>query len=210
MQPPLRELTIYLQTFFSDADPSTKIAALKKACEAHVKLTKECSKGMGHDRHLYALYCLYQRELAKPDSSTTELPAIFTDPGYTTATTTILSTSNCGNPALRLFGFAPVSPFGFGIGYIIRSHSISICASSKHLQTRRWLDTLERYLSDVQRLIVGIHQKANTRAKPWVDHRGVMRDSKTGAPVDGIGAYEQGGAEEGGDDGLGEAPYCNI
>lgn len=31
-----------------------------------------------------------------------------------------ISTSNCGNPSLRLFGFAPVVDDGFGIGYIIK------------------------------------------------------------------------------------------
>ena len=52
------------KTYFSDAPPAEKIAALKKACERHVVLTKECAKGLGQDRHLYALYCLLQREIA--------------------------------------------------------------------------------------------------------------------------------------------------
>lgn len=44
------------------------------------------------------------------------IPAIFTDPGYNLLGTSVLSTSNCGNPALRLFGFGPVTPEGYGIG----------------------------------------------------------------------------------------------
>ncbi|THG92708.1 hypothetical protein EW145_g8616, partial [Phellinidium pouzarii] len=164
--------------FFSDASPAHKIAALKRACERHVTLTRECSKGLGQDRnvanlsfndfdvhlatrrHLYALYCLLQRELAgenlerscgagagvsangagippSPSSAsltqsvcgykpTTTLPAIFTDPGWSLLSTSILSTSNCGNPALRLFGFGPVAADGYGIGYIIKDDGISV------------------------------------------------------------------------------------
>lgn len=140
---------------------------MKKACERHVVLTKECSKGLGQDRHLYALYCLLQREIVgektananslKSNSQTSSssssgdaqsnasspprsplkspnglphhraLPAIFTDPGWSLLSTSILSTSNCGNPALRLFGFGPVAADGYGIGYIIKDDGISMC-----------------------------------------------------------------------------------
>ena len=48
------------------------------------------------------------------------IPSIFTDPGYATLGHSTLSTSNCGNPCLRLFGFGAVVPDGFGIGYIIK------------------------------------------------------------------------------------------
>ena len=44
------------QTFFSDADPTQKIKALKKACERHVTLTKECSKGLGQDRYPFTFF----------------------------------------------------------------------------------------------------------------------------------------------------------
>jgi carnitine O-acetyltransferase len=102
-------------------------------------------------RHLYALYCLLQREFAaaeeaavhpsdESDGSSSEsghstpsalptakqLPSIFADPGWHKLNTSILSTSNCGNPALRLFGFGPVARDGFGIGYIIKDDAISM------------------------------------------------------------------------------------
>lgn len=54
------------------------------------------------------------------------MPAIFTDPGWALLNTSILSTSNCGNPALRLFGFGPVAADGYGIGYIIKDDGISV------------------------------------------------------------------------------------
>ncbi|TBU24489.1 acyltransferase ChoActase/COT/CPT [Dichomitus squalens] len=199
----------FLKTFFSEAaSNSQKVALLRKACEGHVNLTKECSKGLGQDRHLYALYCLLQREReaavasemdedGRPTSPTSvtsstsnsrdkpSLPTIFTDNGWQILNRSILSTSNCGNPALRLFGFGPVAAEGYGIGYIIKDEGISVCASSKHLQTRRFLDTLQGYLLDIQRILVQLHLSANQRPEPFVDHQGVLRDSKTGRPING-------------------------
>ncbi|KIJ28138.1 hypothetical protein M422DRAFT_784649 [Sphaerobolus stellatus SS14] len=98
-----------------------KIAALRTACEGHVKLTRGCGKGLGQ-RQLYAIYCFLQRALKSFDTSTdsdpnsrtypatpTRLRSIFTDPSCVFLSTSILSTSNCGNSALRLFGFGPVA-----------------------------------------------------------------------------------------------------
>ncbi|GLB35672.1 putative carnitine choline acetyltransferase family protein [Lyophyllum shimeji] len=193
----------FTKTFYSDAPAAQKVAALRKACERHVELTKECSKGLGQDRHLYALYCLLQREIAgnldpapndpapSPGRTTPKMPRIFTDPGWETLGTSILSTSNCGNPALRLFGFGPVAADGYGIGYIVKEERLSVCASSKHLQTRRFLDTLRGYLLDVQRLLIQLHRSANERPAPFVDHMGVLRDSKTGRPINGYGYHQE-------------------
>ncbi|EJD00440.1 acyltransferase ChoActase/COT/CPT [Fomitiporia mediterranea MF3/22] len=188
----------FTKTFFSDAPQNEKITSLRKACERHVALTKECSKGLGQDRHMYALYCLFQREIADgkfdilPDDPVPSptwprraLPEVFTDPGWSLLSTSIISTSNCGNPALRLFGFGPVAADGYGIGYIIKDDGISICASSKHLQTRRFLDTLESYLRDVQRILVHLHRAANAPPTPFIDITGILRDARTGRPIHG-------------------------
>ena len=59
------------------------------------------------------------------------------------------------------------------------------CASSKHLQTRRFLDTLQGYLLDIQRMLIQLHRSANQRPAPFVDHSGILRDSKTGRPING-------------------------
>jgi carnitine O-acetyltransferase len=176
-----------------------------------VQLTRECSKGLGQDRcgvsctpaardsflliictrHLYALYCLLRRELeTSADMSVNScgasaLPEIFRDSGWSTLGTSILSTSNCGNPALRLFGFGPVAADGYGLGYIIKDDGLSVCAASKHLQTRRFLDTLQGYLEEVQRVLVALVRSANERPEPFVDHAGVLRDSKTGRRING-------------------------
>lgn len=130
----------FVKTFNSDASPREKVTALRTACKAHTELTKACAKGLGQDRLLYAMYCLAQQKeksVARGDSSAppsdsessdsedsekliARIPELFKDPGYGKLGSSTISTSNCGNPALRLFGFGPVAADGFGLGYIIK------------------------------------------------------------------------------------------
>ncbi|KAF8801868.1 CoA-dependent acyltransferase, partial [Phlegmacium glaucopus] len=151
-------------------------------------------------RHLYALYCLVQHQLqnnkllTQPIANSTsisKMPSIFTDPGWALLRMSILSTSNCSNPALRLFVFGPVAADGYGIGYIIKEDGISVCVSSKHLQTRRFLDTLSNYLLDIQRQLIQLHRSANEHPAPFIDHLGILKDSKMGRPINGTISDEE-------------------
>lgn len=92
------------------------------------------------------------------------LPELFADAGWDKLNNTIISSSNCGNPSLRLFGFGPVSANGFGIGYIIKDDSISICASSKHRQTSRFLVTLESYFNEIYRIFKEVNDVREPQA----------------------------------------------
>ncbi|BGP28109.1 carnitine O-acetyltransferase [Rhodotorula toruloides] len=203
------ECVDFVKTFCSEASPRDKIAALRKACKAHTELTKACSKGLGQDRILYAMYCLAQQaqkreramsgsSVANGDGSSEEdsedseiseatlarIPALFKDPGYSTLGHSTLSTSNCGNDCLRAFGFGPVVADGLGIGYIIKPDSISICASSKHRQTARFLDALKAYFVEVQRMLKQLHQESNRNPNSrFVDPILGEIDARTGKPI---------------------------
>ena len=209
-----QESVEFVKTFWGDFPAQKKVDALKRAAVKHTAVTKECAKAMGQDRHLYALYTVWQRGVDEdgeekvvyedddeqgemspisdngplspqilptnpalasspskdPPGNTTSRsrsrssthaapaqlhnpPSIFTDSGWSLLNNTILSTSNCGNPSLRHFGFGPTSPEGFGIGYIIKEDSISVCASSKHRQTKRFIDSIEAYLIEMRKLL---------------------------------------------------------
>lgn len=201
----------FVQTFWADNPAEAKVDALRKACEQHVNTTRECAKAQGCDRHLYALFSVWQKYMDEqhPSSSgystgsdvgsdidvgspvgspgresatSTEgeirtrgrgdstssrareaaVPAIFTDPGWDKLNNTVLSTSNCGNPSLRHFGFGPTSGDGFGIGYIIKDDVISICVSSKHRSTKRFVDTLESYLLEIRRILRITNRRATS------------------------------------------------
>lgn len=175
----------FVRCFWGANPAAKKIDALRNACEHHVISTKECSKAQGAERHLYALFCLWQLSAgtstdryhgvidtgdcndppfncpgqeSSVDGIATSMissnpPAIFVDGGWDRINNTILSTSNCGNPSLRHFGFGPTNRDGFGIGYIIKDGSIAVCASSKHRQTRRFVDAIEAYLLEIRRLL---------------------------------------------------------
>jgi carnitine O-acetyltransferase len=112
----------FVQRYYSKtATNPEKLDALRASLKHHTQLTKECSKGLGQDRHLYALECVWDR-LYKDKKK----PRIFTDQGWKILNHTVISTSNCGNPALRLFGFGPTVSDGFGIGYIIKEDGIAV------------------------------------------------------------------------------------
>ncbi|KAH8593353.1 carnitine acetyl transferase-like protein [Bisporella sp. PMI_857] len=232
IRPVTPEAVHFIQTFWGENPPQQKVDALKKACQKHTANTKECAKAQGCDRHLYALYSVWQKALdedgAEAASSTgmssngysspvyegsekdpnsvvgsptrnsvlsdtdelrsltnqprgnsspsrqQQLPLMFSDPGWDKLNNTILSTSNCGNPSLRQFGFGPTSGDGFGIGYIIKDEGISICASSKHRQTKRFVDALESYLLEIRRILKATQRTASpksSRAREASQHR---------------------------------------
>ncbi|TYZ57119.1 hypothetical protein PybrP1_007896 [[Pythium] brassicae (nom. inval.)] len=156
-----KEAARFVDVFFSEQSPIDKIDALRAATNAQVQVVRNCAAGKGVERHLFALECIWQREQragspshGRGASPPPAKPALFSDVGWEKLNHTILSTSNCGNPSLRLFGFGPVSPDGFGIGYIIKDEGIQFCASSKHRQTSRYLKNLEAYLLRVQDLLL--------------------------------------------------------
>jgi carnitine O-acetyltransferase len=203
----------FVKTFWGENPAAAKVETLRKACQKHTENTKVCAKAQGPDRHLYALYCIWQRaidedgaEMASSDGYDStrpsspdppekmnsvvgspgrnsviseggesysgsphavqhSMPALFADAGWDKLNTTVLSTSNCGNPSLRQFGFGPTSGDGFGIGYIVKDGSISICASSKHRQTSRYIDQLESYFLEIRKLLRQLKRRGTSADK---------------------------------------------
>ncbi|OCL08755.1 carnitine acetyl transferas-like protein [Glonium stellatum] len=260
-----QESVDFVRTFWGENPAAQKVEALRKACQKHSEITKECAKAQGPDRHLYALYCIWQRaideegaEMASSDGMDStrpsspigsekvnsvigspgrnsvisengslsssppvhavqhSMPALFADAGWDKLNTTILSTSNCGNPSLRQFGFGPTSGDGFGIGYIIKDGGVSICASSKHRQTARFIDALESYFLEIRKLLRQLKRRGTSADKTAsrareaeekhrpkatrIKSRGriILADGKTQSPAtesvtesddDGLGGY---------------------
>lgn len=56
--------------------------------------------------------------------------------------------------------------------------------SSKHLQTRRLLATLQAYLYEIRGMLIALWREANERPEAFVDHAGVLRDARTGKAIE--------------------------
>ncbi|KAL9059116.1 MAG: hypothetical protein Q9162_001334 [Coniocarpon cinnabarinum] len=238
-----KESSEFVRTFWAENPAHRKIEALRRAAQKHVDITKQCSQAQGQDRHLYALYCVWQRSLASPDADVRSLsnssidgetpsitseqsrerdhsapppppmPTIFADAGYDKLNNTVLSTSNCGNPSLRHFGFGPTSGDGFGIGYIVKDSGIFICASSKHRQTKRFVEAIEAYFLEIRKLLKTSQRRGTSadkqasRAREAEEKNEKNRAKSRGKAVQ-VGGVKPGEPKEesmsdGEDDGLG-------
>lgn len=147
--------------FDSKATNAQRIDYLQKAAKEHSRITKECSMGLGQDRHLYALYCVWNEWYR----DSLPMPPLFQDHSWSVINNNVLSTSNCGNPCLKNFGFGPVTANGFGIGYVIREDSISIVVSSRHRQTERFVSLLEKSFLEIDRIFRREHERQEALAK---------------------------------------------
>lgn len=186
------ESVLFVRKFCEDISPEEKLDYLRRACAKHTAITKECLNGQGQDRHLYALFRIWKNLIDSAEMSgeqkpavDDELPAIFADEGWDTINHNVLSTSNCGNPSLRLFGFGPATPNGYGIGYIIKNDSITLCVSSKHRQTQRLVDTLQSYYLDVRSLWK--QTKHNSMPAYSTNARGCSRERLAAPPSEPYG-----------------------
>jgi carnitine O-acetyltransferase len=189
------ESNLFVRRFFENVPGSEKLDLLRSACSRHTETTKKCSQGLGQDRHLYALFCIWRRYLAEIEhaedhhSDSTignndvladsklnkEIPSIFADSGWDKLNNSVISTSNCGNPSLRIFGFGPTASNGFGIAYIIKANSLTVCVSSKHRQTKRFVDTLKNYLEEVRYIY-----DAELSQKEEMKERGRLQNTRSG------------------------------
>lgn len=109
----------------------------------HGQLAKEAAMGQGFDRHLFAL-----RYLATARGIT--LPELYLDPAYQQINHNILSTSTLNSPAVRVGGFAPVVPDGFGIAYAVHDDWIGCNVSSySGRNAREFLRCVHKGLEDM-------------------------------------------------------------
>lgn len=166
----------------AESTDAQKLQALRIATSEHSRLTKEAAAGQGVDRLLFALQCIALRT-----NEGGVLPPFFSSDAWKTFNHTALSTSNCGNPALRLFGFGPVVPNGFGIGYIIKDDAISYSVCSKRRQTLRYVQTLEQCLNEIQSIL---EQISSVSVDQHVDSRELNQATQTAQKVVDATSYD--------------------
>jgi carnitine O-acetyltransferase len=81
-----------------ESSADSKLLALRNAPQFHSQLAGECARGKGVDHHLFALKCTAKKY------DWPSVPDFFKSEPWKMLNHTLLSTSNCGNPSLALFG----------------------------------------------------------------------------------------------------------
>ncbi|MDL2290503.1 choline/carnitine O-acyltransferase [Desulfovibrio sp. OttesenSCG-928-F20] len=109
--------------------PKSKLLEFYRQAERiHKSRLQRCQRGLGIERHFYGLHAMWQ--IYGPLLGIEQEPALFRNPAWQTLRHDALSTSGVGAPFIRFFGFGPVVPDGFGIGYAPEPGKTGLTVSS--------------------------------------------------------------------------------
>lgn len=157
-----------VKTYITTDDDLRKWNFFKACCELHTDQYRDAMAGKGFERHFTALVHVLLRSEAShnlnqvnkdlglpPIPSPGELPPLpfISSELIDKLTGAELLISNCGNPALRLFGIPPALDQGFGIGYIIHKDKVVVTVSSKYRQTERFLRTFKSVMKSIKQIV---------------------------------------------------------
>lgn len=159
-----------VKMYISSSDDSPKWNGFKACCDLHTTQYRDAMAGKGFERHFTALMHVLLRPDAganlnevNQESDLDPIPPLqdiakLSIPFISSSlidklTGAELLISNCGNPALRLFGIPPALDQGFGIGYIIHKDKVVVTVSSKYRQTERFLSTFKSVMSGIKQTL---------------------------------------------------------
>jgi carnitine O-acetyltransferase len=106
------------------ADAATRLAALRRAADAHVARARECQAGDAPEQHLWELQLLGRRQ------GVSWSPAVYSSPGWTRMRDDYLSTSSCPSANVQYFGFGATSTHCIGVAYVLLPERFNV-----HLST---------------------------------------------------------------------------
>ncbi|CAN6640543.1 carnitine O-acetyltransferase, mitochondrial [Trichomonascus vanleenenianus] len=113
-----------------------KLAAARKAINAHVKYISDASDGKGVDRHFFGL-----KKFLDPSKP---VPALYEDPMFAYSCNWYLSTSQLSSEYFNGYGWSQVIDDGFGCAYMINNDHININVVSKKVGSEK----LKYYLNE--------------------------------------------------------------
>lgn len=164
------EIANLVKLFITKSSTSAKWEAFERCCKIHSTQYLDAMKGKGFERHLTSLLHVVKSPTASQflnnlnKSTLPSLPPleemknqyipILSNPILNTILTPELLISNCGNPALYLFGIPPAVDQGFGIGYIIHKDKILLTICSKFRQNERFLNTLTQIINEFKGMLL--------------------------------------------------------
>jgi carnitine O-acetyltransferase len=106
------------------ADSATRLAALRRAADAHVARARECQAGDAPEQHLWELQLLARR------LGVAWSPPLYSSPGWTRMRDDYLSTSSCPSVNVQYFGFGATSTHCIGAGYVLLPELFNVCLST--------------------------------------------------------------------------------
>ncbi|KAJ1660086.1 Carnitine O-acetyltransferase mitochondrial [Dispira simplex] len=139
----------WVEAMVSQALAPEDLAALcREAITQHAHSTALCTDGFGVDRHLLGLkYCLADDE---------PIPALFTDPSYSTTCHWHLSTSQISDECIEEYGWGEVVPDGYGVAYLVKEKSIHFnIAALRTMQAKNFARHLQLAMYDMHQLLGG-------------------------------------------------------
>lgn len=159
-----------VKLFITSSDDAKKWKAYQACCAMHTNQYRDAMAGKGFERHFSALLQVLRKPRAVDNlnkinigSGLEPIPSVeemsrrqvpfLSNPLIEKLNSPELLISNCGNPALRLFGIPPAIDQGFGIGYIIHKDKVVVTVSSKYRQTERFLQTFKSVMGEIKNII---------------------------------------------------------
>ena len=131
-----------MQAVVTGAPPAEQASLLRASAARHAEVAREAARGLGFDRHLFAL-----KDLA-PDA------AFFDDPTYKTLAANELSTSVLTLQYTRQSSFGPVHPEGFGVAYHVPPTELRFCTTAYAPRCAdRFSDELRAALTHIEELL---------------------------------------------------------
>ncbi|ABN64938.2 carnitine acetyltransferase [Scheffersomyces stipitis CBS 6054] len=156
-----------VKLYITNAPSEDKWESFKRCCEVHTKQYHDAMAGKGFERHFMSIIQVIKnpdsvKKLNKLNPDLPPLPdltkenldiPLLSNPMIEKLVSPELLISNCGNPALLLFGIPPAIDQGYGIGYIIHTDKVLITVCSKYRQTERFLDTFNRVINSMKNML---------------------------------------------------------
>lgn len=157
--------------FITSADNEKKWQAFRACAVDHTKNYRSAMLGQGFERHIGAMLQVLRKpsavdslnKLNKDVKGLEPIPPVevmadeyipfLSNESIERLTAAELLISNCGNPALHLFGISPAIDQGFGIGYIIHKDKVVVTVSSKFRQTERFLSTFRSVVKEMKNIV---------------------------------------------------------
>lgn len=137
--------------------PQESLQELYRTAErAHLGRLVNCQRGLAVERYVYGLqtmYRLYGKELGLASP-----PAFFADPGWLAVKHDSLSTSGMTASGVSAFGFGPVVPDGFGVGYAPSPDRTALVITSFHnsgLKADAFVEAFTEASGHISRLLLG-------------------------------------------------------